>query len=269
MPYNSRYAGGPEDFYQQGGDFDPYTGRLQGGNMVLEFLARLAGQKEQKKKEQWDMEDRSSELEMRKLQQTAAEQGVAMNQRKIQDYQPPIDPLVEMLEGRNVKAKDQMNRIELEKERGVQDRLTVAARGTVADKAVKSNTMALRKQYLSAKDRIEASFSRELASIEKQHTEKVAAIRKDKNLTSIEPSVGPNPYLIALKGSLAARDRMKKEAAARKAQELEQLEQAYSTGQVVAAQSAKDEYGYSIGEEQDFPEGRFKYIGKNQWQQVR
>lgn len=57
MPYN-RY-GGPEDYYQQGSsNFDPYTGRLNGGNMVLEFLARLAGQKEQKKKEQWEMEDR-------------------------------------------------------------------------------------------------------------------------------------------------------------------------------------------------------------------
>jgi len=57
MPYN-RY-GGPEEYYQQGSsNFDPYTGRLQGGNMVLEFLARIAGQKEKKKQEGWDIEDR-------------------------------------------------------------------------------------------------------------------------------------------------------------------------------------------------------------------
>ena len=57
MPYN-RY-GGPEEYYQQGSsNFDPYTGRLQGGNMVLEFLARIAGQKEKKKQEGWDVEDR-------------------------------------------------------------------------------------------------------------------------------------------------------------------------------------------------------------------
>lgn len=56
MPYN-RY-GGPEDYYQQGGGFDPMTGRLQGGQLVMQVLSALAGRKEQKKQEGWAVEDR-------------------------------------------------------------------------------------------------------------------------------------------------------------------------------------------------------------------
>ena len=67
MPYN-RY-GGPEDYYQQGSsNFDPYTGRLQGGNMVLEFLARMAGQKEKAKQDQWAVEDRDLDKRYKEAQ---------------------------------------------------------------------------------------------------------------------------------------------------------------------------------------------------------
>jgi len=54
------YYNDPSSDIQQGmqGSFNPMTGRLNGGNMVLEFLARMAGQKEKAKQDQWAVEDR-------------------------------------------------------------------------------------------------------------------------------------------------------------------------------------------------------------------
>jgi hypothetical protein len=40
------------------GNFNPMTGRLNTGNMILEFLARMAGQKEKAKQDEWAVEDR-------------------------------------------------------------------------------------------------------------------------------------------------------------------------------------------------------------------
>ena len=52
------YSYGPEDYYQQGG-FDPYTGRLNGGQLVMQVLNQIAGNKRKKKEEAWELEDRA------------------------------------------------------------------------------------------------------------------------------------------------------------------------------------------------------------------
>jgi hypothetical protein len=109
MPY--RTSSGPEDYYQQGSNFDPYTGRLQGGNMVLEFLARLAGQKEKAKQDEWAVEDRGFQEEMRGLQKTQAEQGVTKNQQTIQDYRPPMSQAEQDFRARRAAKEEEKRRL--------------------------------------------------------------------------------------------------------------------------------------------------------------
>jgi len=88
MPYNNRYPGGPEDYYQQSGsNFNPYTGRLDGGNMVLEFLARLAGQKEQKKQAEWDIEDRDVKNDYLRAQSENLRETKPTPQQKMTSFQ--------------------------------------------------------------------------------------------------------------------------------------------------------------------------------------
>jgi hypothetical protein len=246
MPY-SRYTSGPEDYYQQGSNFDPYTGRLNGGNMVLEFLARVAGQKEQKQKDQWAIQDRSSEMDMRKLQQTQAEQGIAMNQRKIQDYQPPVSPAAQFAMDRLGAVAAEQRRLREIAAQGEENRKTWETRSKVANKTFGTASVAMRKQYLSAKEKIETDFTAQSKAIESQYASQIAAIRKDKNLTTINESTGPNPYMIALNGARASMKRMKKELEARRAQQIEVLEKDYATG--ASSLSSVNELSQTIPED--------------------
>ena len=124
MPYYN--SSDPQGMQQASGNpwynpLSPYT-NLGGGIQYL--LAQMAGQKEQKKKTANEDEDRAFEMIRRELYKKQTEQGIEKGERERRDYQPPLDPLVEMLEGRNAKVKEQRDRIELEKERGNQARLT-------------------------------------------------------------------------------------------------------------------------------------------------
>jgi hypothetical protein len=56
MPY--RNYGGPEQYYGQGDSFDPYTGRMNGGALVMQVINQLAALKKQKQQEGWEVEDR-------------------------------------------------------------------------------------------------------------------------------------------------------------------------------------------------------------------
>jgi hypothetical protein len=229
MPYYNNNA----SEIQQGmeGNFNPLTGRLNGGNMVLEFLARMAGQKAEQKKLATEDEDRQFELMRRGLEKTQAEQGIAMNQRKIQDYRPPLDPLVELLEGRNVTEKANRQR---EKEitlRGGQDRLTRAADEKTLKAATTKATADLNKQFLSAKTSVEAAYSSALKEIESKFSADIATLRKPNAKGETQGrtvTTEGSPYLRALQGAHASRKRAKAELEARKAQQLEELERAYS-----------------------------------------
>jgi len=127
-PYNSRYAGGPEDFYQQGGDFDPYTGRLQGGNMVLEFLARLAGQKEQKKQAANEDEDRAFEMIRRELYKKQTEQGIEKGEWEKQNRVKPVDPAVQFVMDRMGSVAQQQHDMRKIEAQGKQARETAQAK---------------------------------------------------------------------------------------------------------------------------------------------
>ena len=56
MPYYGRTD--PAEYYAQGGQFDPFTGRLNGGNLVMQFINQLQAIKQQKQQQQWAEEDR-------------------------------------------------------------------------------------------------------------------------------------------------------------------------------------------------------------------
>ena len=66
MPY--RNNGGPEDYYDQSSAFNPYTGRLNGGQLVMQFLQRLQAEKDRKKQEGWDIEDRGMKKKLTEAQ---------------------------------------------------------------------------------------------------------------------------------------------------------------------------------------------------------
>jgi hypothetical protein len=199
--------------------------------MVLEFLARLAGQKEKAKQDEWAVEDRSSELEMRNLQKTLAEQGVTKNKQAIQDYRPPISQAEQDFRDRRAARAEDKRRLGEIAARGAEDRKTLEARESTIKKEQGKNAASLRKQYLTAKGKIESDFTKMADDIEGQFTAQVATLRKPsaKNETPGRTvATEGSPYLLALRGAHASRKRMKAELEARKTQQLEQLENDYS-----------------------------------------
>jgi len=84
MPY--RNNGGPEDYYDQSSAFNPYTGRLNGGQLVMQFLQRMQAEKDRKKQEGWDVEDRG-------MKKQAAEANVAETKANTERLlRPPAEP---------------------------------------------------------------------------------------------------------------------------------------------------------------------------------
>ena len=62
------YGGGPEDYYGPGSGFDPMTGRLQGGQLVMQVLNQIAGNKRRKQEEAWELEDRDTNKRYKEAQ---------------------------------------------------------------------------------------------------------------------------------------------------------------------------------------------------------
>jgi len=64
MPNYGRYSD-PADQYQ-GTAFNPYTGRLNGAKLVMQFLSRMEADKRKKKEAGWELEDRQMAKELNK-----------------------------------------------------------------------------------------------------------------------------------------------------------------------------------------------------------
>ena len=60
----------------QGSGFDPYTGRLQGGQLVMQFMNRMREEQERKKAEQTEGEDRQWQAMLRELTKQEKELGI-------------------------------------------------------------------------------------------------------------------------------------------------------------------------------------------------
>ena len=57
----------PAEYYQ-GTGFDPFTGRLNGGQLVMQVLNQIAGNKRKKKEEAWGLEDRELDRRYKEAQ---------------------------------------------------------------------------------------------------------------------------------------------------------------------------------------------------------
>ncbi len=74
MAYYRGYSDPAEQY--AGTSFDPYTGRLNAGQLVAQFMARMAAEKQRKQAEQWEVEDRDlnkrvKEAQIRNYDETA------------------------------------------------------------------------------------------------------------------------------------------------------------------------------------------------------
>lgn len=173
MPYNSRYNSGPEDYYQQSGsNFDPYTGRLQGGNMVLEFLARMAGQKEQKKKEQWETEDRDINNRYKEAQISNLGETTQRNPTSIQERIALLMENPELYDRLFPKSAGPKTPEQIESEAAARARGSASVSGPkAADESERKDSVEQRKSAtISAKERkkrYEEAMT-EIGAIEKQ-----------------------------------------------------------------------------------------------------
>jgi hypothetical protein len=89
------------------GNFNPMTGRLNAGNMVLEFLARLAGQKEKAKQDEWAVEDR--DLKKRLVE---AQIGNYAETTTPRDYETPEQRTARETANKNLEHKFRLEEID-------------------------------------------------------------------------------------------------------------------------------------------------------------
>jgi hypothetical protein len=82
MPYYGGYVDPTEQY--QGSGFDPLTGRLQGGQLIAQFLQNLARQRDEKQQREWDVEDR--DLKRRLVEAQIGNYG---EQANVRDYETP------------------------------------------------------------------------------------------------------------------------------------------------------------------------------------
>ena len=255
MPY--RNNGGPEDYYDQSSAFNPYTGRLNGGQLVMQFLQRMQAEKDRKKQAGWDVEDREmnkrvKEAQIRNLDET----------RSVRDYETP-----EQRAARENANKLQEHKFRLEEI----DRTNAFKEKVAAAKDAEDET----KTAAAELRRIGLASKIERAQRQKKHKEirtQIEAI--DKRLLALTKQ-----YSSAKSGGDALLENSTKAEIDRVTTQKELLDaEMYNlSADVIGGQgestapkaSGKDKFGYTIGEERAFPDGKYKYIGDNKWQQVK
>lgn len=87
MPRYS-YMNDPADYYQNSG-FDAYTGRLNGGQLVMAVLAQLAAKKKQEQQDKWDLEGRQAKQALLDMQRQGAALDLEGKRREAKDYESP------------------------------------------------------------------------------------------------------------------------------------------------------------------------------------
>jgi hypothetical protein len=111
MP-NYRYGQVDPTEQYQGSSFNPMTGRLNGAQLVMEFINRMQADKERKQQEQWALQDRAFQEQLRPLQLQQAQQGIAKNQLDIENYQPPESPAMQRFIERAKDRREQKQALE-------------------------------------------------------------------------------------------------------------------------------------------------------------
>ena len=90
MPY---YQQGPEDYYGPQSGFDAYSGRLNGGQLVMAFMNQLQAIKQRKQEEQDALQDRQWKQVLQGLQKTKYEQDIEAGKREAAAYKTPEQQL--------------------------------------------------------------------------------------------------------------------------------------------------------------------------------
>jgi hypothetical protein len=103
------YGGDALDQYQNT-PFDPLSGRLNGGQLVMQVLNQIAGNKRKKQEDDWELEDRAAQQVARGLQAQGATLDIAAKKREAQDYRSPeLDAFMKRLDDKR-KAKAELEK---------------------------------------------------------------------------------------------------------------------------------------------------------------
>lgn len=226
-----RYYGGNSALEQYGGtEFDPLTGRLNGGQLVMQVLNQIAALKEKKQQGEWDIEDRDMKKAIFDLQQQKygqdVEQGKWEAQHRVDPKEKAKYEFVAERFGNIAQAQQREREIKL---RGEEDRKTARLKDNTSAAIVKAQA-SRDSAYQKAKAAIESKYTADLDGIEKEYVDNAAKTRGSKQASEITKSTVPTPYLISMRGHLAAKNRRKKELELRRAAELEALEKIYESG---------------------------------------
>lgn len=248
MPYN-RY-GGPEDYYGPESGFDPYSGRLNGGQLVMQFLARMQAEKDRAQKEVWGQEDREYQSSIRPLemesvranieQSKAATESHRATTKKAFETKPFSAPKSALLvagkalgydtsdvDGWSSDFQEKVISDYQDLQKKTKDPTALAIKKQESDaKAL----VDLEKAYRTQREKIEAEYTKSLSDIEKTHGGEVADIRADKTLAAVSVASKPgqpSAYTVAMGGANFTKERRKKELAARIQKQIENLDAIY------------------------------------------
>lgn len=288
-----RYGYGSDSQEQyQGTPFDALTGRLNGGQLVMQVLNQIAALKDKKQQNEWDIEDR----EINKKYKEAAtanllEPNIAPKQDKPKGYQLPAgvrkqvaqyhgfkdeaeydqyDPQMqqkmfeEYLDAKQEAAKFGLkgspNRSAIAKVKAIGDAIKqVDSRAGDISKYLNAMTM----QPMSDPDgKGKAEANRMLANLRRVQWRMAAIARKVDDNGNLPPAYEQElqQYLNMPSGVESGEVFNTQKPSAPKADKIVTAP---------AGKGQKDKFGYVVGEERDFSDGRYRYLGNDQWQLVK
>lgn len=223
------YGNDPADFYQ-GTGFDPYTGRLDAGAMVMAVLNQIAGRKKQKQQDEWDLEDRQAKQALLDMQRQGAALDLEGKRREAKDYESPaLKDFKKRIEDKR-RAKADIEKAakiaEINKNADIAvNQARPAKTRAELDKDYLNDIEAANKQYAAQKqaanmERLkqraalsgnkmfyedDASFSADMSALEKGYTDHIAGLDKalESELASIDERYADLPRSKASKAARA------------------------------------------------------------------
>ena len=242
----------PADYYQESG-FDPYSGRLNGGALVMSVLNQIAGNKQKKKQEQWDLEDR--ELNKRYKEAQIANYGEQTAQSK-REYETPEQRAKRERENASIEHRYRMREIKLQTE---SKKVTEQAK-TASDEEKLVYADKKRLVEDSKKARVEQhKFYKNLVGQIDMGNKRIAQLKTSLAKVKDEPVMAApiRSEIVRVESEVSAMELQRQSLA-------DEL-----LGKSKQKEEPKDKYGFSVGEIKFFPDGQYKYIGDNKWQQVK
>ena len=132
MPNYGRYSD-PADQYQ-GTAFNPYTGRLNGAQLVMQFMSRQKQAKEEADKTAWEQMVRELERENYELGIKGKKLDITQKEREARDYATPDSPAMAEFKKRMDEKRAHKRRIEEIEAQGKKEKEVAEARGAGVEK---------------------------------------------------------------------------------------------------------------------------------------